>query len=129
MQYELNGELDAFEAATIGHLDSLFGARDHVDAAASRTFFVAELRQLFDERDLKDDQRTRILAFLDSIDSFLELLLSVKTLPEGDEVRIFWSARHASAECTSQQFQEDRIASTLRLMTVSAIANCPSLRR
>ncbi|BGP02104.1 Deoxycytidine kinase 1 [Rhodotorula toruloides] len=98
-EYELNGELDAFEAATIGHLDSLFGARDHVDAAASRTFFVAELRQLFDERDLKDDQRTRILAFLDSIDSFLELLLSVKTLPEGDE------------------FQEDRIASTLRLMT------------
>ncbi|KAL7341844.1 hypothetical protein BJY59DRAFT_53167 [Rhodotorula toruloides] len=98
-EYELNGELDTLEAAAIGHLDSLFGARDHVDAAASRTFFVAELRQLFGECDLKDDQRTRVTAFLESVDAFLELLLSVKTLPEGDE------------------FQEDRIASTLRLMT------------
>lgn len=87
LQYELNGELDTLEAAAIGHLDSLFGARDHVDAAASRTFFVAELRQLFGECDLKDDQRTRVTAFLESVDAFLELLLSVKTLPEGDEVR------------------------------------------
>ncbi|GEM10501.1 dedicatorof cytokinesis 3/4/5 [Rhodotorula toruloides] len=98
-EYELNGELDILEAATIGHLDSLFGARDHVDASASRTIFVAELRQLFDEGDLGRDQRTRIIAFCESIDSFLKLLLSVESLPEGNE------------------FQEDRIASTLRLLT------------
>ena len=97
-QYNLNKHFSLIEAECIDKLDKLFGQQTKGDEV-SRSFFVTQLRQLFDEADLDDELRAQATSFLDSIDSFLELLLAVRNLPEGDE------------------YQDDRIISTLKLMS------------
>jgi hypothetical protein len=51
----------------------------------SGTFFVGQLRHLFDSSDVDERLRERVAGFLDSVDLFLELLLSVRALPDGEE--------------------------------------------
>ena len=52
----------------------------------SGTFFVGPLRHLFESSaDVDDQLRERVGLFLDSVELFLELLLSVRALPEGEE--------------------------------------------
>jgi dedicator of cytokinesis protein 3 len=53
----------------------------------SRAFFVSQLRTLFDESVIDDRLRQQVDAFLSSVNSFLDLLLAVRNLPEGEEVR------------------------------------------
>lgn len=53
----------------------------------SRSFFIGQLRGLFDEATIDDRLREQVDAFLVSINSFLDLLLAVRNLPEGEEVR------------------------------------------
>lgn len=59
----------------------------------SRAFFVSQLRTLFDESDIDDRLRQQVDAFLSSVNSFLDLLLAVRNLPEGEEVRRVESSR------------------------------------
>lgn len=61
-------------------------------------FFIGQLRHLFETSDVDEQLRERIANFLDSVDLFLELLLSLRALPEGEE------------------FSDDRVIATLRLM-------------
>ncbi|GAA5903536.1 hypothetical protein JCM5296_006854 [Sporobolomyces johnsonii] len=97
-EYHLNGHFAIIEAEVIDRLDKLFGIQTKGDEM-SRAFFIAQLRQLFDESEMDDELRQQVDAFLDSINSFLDLLLAVRNLPEGEE------------------YQEDRIISTLKLMS------------
>lgn len=48
-------------------------------------FFVAQLRHLFETTEVDEQLREKVAHFLDSVDLFLELLLSVRALPDGDE--------------------------------------------
>ncbi|GAA5840554.1 hypothetical protein JCM9279_007363 [Rhodotorula babjevae] len=97
-EYDLNKHFALIEAECIDKLDKLFGQQAKGDEV-SRSLFVTQLRQLFDEADHDDELRAQAASFLDSIQSFLDLLLAVRNLPEGDE------------------FQDDRIISTLKLMS------------
>ncbi|BGP50279.1 Deoxycytidine kinase 1 [Rhodotorula kratochvilovae] len=97
-EYDLNKHFAIIEAECVDKLDRLFGQQTKGDEI-SRAFFVAQLRQLFDEAHIDDDLRAQAASFLASIDSFLDLLLAVRNLPEGEE------------------YQEDRIISTLKLMS------------
>ncbi|GAA5945387.1 hypothetical protein JCM10213_005960, partial [Rhodosporidiobolus nylandii] len=97
-EYTLNKHFGLIEGEVIDKLDKLFGAQTKGDEI-SRAFFVAQLRQLFDEADLDAQLGEQVDAFLAMINSFLDLLLAVRNLPEGEE------------------YQEDRIISTLKLMS------------
>lgn len=66
----------------------------------SRAFFVSQLRTLFDESDIDDRLRQQVDAFLSSVNSFLDLLLAVRNLPEGEEVRRVESSRPRSSSLT-----------------------------
>lgn len=63
----------------------------------SRAFFISHLRHLFAISDVDEQLRERVSTFLDSVDLFLELLLSVRDLPEGEE------------------FQDDRVMATVNI--------------
>lgn len=62
----------------------------------SRAFFIAHLRQLFEAAEVDDPLRERVSTFLDCVDAFLKLLLSLRHLPEGEE------------------FADDRVIATVR---------------
>jgi len=69
----------------------------------ARAFFIGQLRHLFDTSDVEDQLRDRVSAFLDSVDLFLELLLSVRALPEGEE------------------YSDDRVIATVSTLAYSAL--------
>ncbi|KAL0956056.1 hypothetical protein HGRIS_002226 [Hohenbuehelia grisea] len=96
-EYEQSGNFDAIENELVNKLDSLFMSDSKGDDI-SRTFFISQLRHLFDGSNVDDQLRERVASFLDSVDLFLELLLAVRDLPEGEE------------------FADDRVIATLRLM-------------
>lgn len=56
----------------------------------SRSLFVEQLRILLDRATIDDILREQVDAFLARIQEFLELLLAVTNLPDGDEVRLFF---------------------------------------
>jgi hypothetical protein len=58
----------------------------------SRAFFVGQLRELFDRSTTDDTLRSQVDAFLASIDDFLDHLMAVRGLPDGDAVRpsVLW---------------------------------------
>ncbi|KAK4698793.1 hypothetical protein P7C70_g7476, partial [Phenoliferia sp. Uapishka_3] len=97
-EYYLNDDFTVIEAEVIDRLDKLFMSQTKGDEI-SRAFFVGQLRALFDEAEIEDQLREQVDAFLSSVNSFLDLLLAVRNLPVGEE------------------FQEDRIISTLKLMS------------
>ncbi|KAM0753228.1 hypothetical protein T439DRAFT_342381 [Meredithblackwellia eburnea MCA 4105] len=97
-EYYLNDDFSVIEAEVIDRLDKLFMSQTKGDEI-SRAFFVGQLRSLFDEASIDDRLRDQVDSFLNSVNSFLDLLLAVRNLPEGDE------------------YQEDRIISTLKLMS------------
>lgn len=96
-EYHLSGQFDDIENEVVTKLDSLFMS-DSKGEDISRAFFIGHLRRLFDNSSIDDGLRNRISHFLASVDLFLELLLSVRALPEGEE------------------YQDDRVIATLRLM-------------
>ncbi|KAJ8488189.1 hypothetical protein ONZ45_g14041 [Pleurotus djamor] len=96
-EFQQTGHFDEIENELVNRLDSLFMSDSKGDDI-SRTFFIGQLRHLFDTSDVDESLRERVASFLDSVDLFLELLLSVRDLPEGEE------------------FADDRVIATLRLM-------------
>ncbi|KAI5478526.1 hypothetical protein MNV49_005055 [Pseudohyphozyma bogoriensis] len=97
-EYYLNDDFSLIQAEVIDRLDKLFMSHTKGDEI-SRAFFVGQLRTLFDEANIDDRLREQVDVFLASVNSFLDLLLAVRNLPEGEE------------------YQEDRIISTLKLMS------------
>jgi dedicator of cytokinesis protein 3 len=96
-EYHLSGHFNEIETELVNKLDKLFMSDTKGDDI-SRAFFITQLRSLFDSSSVEEQLRVRVSDFLDSVDLFLELLLSVRELPEGDE------------------YQDDRVIATLRLM-------------
>jgi dedicator of cytokinesis protein 3 len=96
-EYHQSEHFDEIENELVNRLDSLFMSDSKGDDI-SRAFFIGQLRHLFDSSDVDERLRERVANFLDSVDLFLELLLSVRALPEGEE------------------FADDRVIATLRLM-------------
>ncbi|KAF9245029.1 hypothetical protein BU15DRAFT_59190 [Melanogaster broomeanus] len=96
-EYQQFGHFEQIENELVKKLDSLFMSQSKGDDI-SRAFFIAHLRQLFESTEVDHQLRERVSTFLDSVDAFLKLLLSVRSLPEGEE------------------FADDRVIATLRLM-------------
>ncbi|KAJ7262301.1 C2 domain in Dock180 and Zizimin proteins-domain-containing protein [Mycena haematopus] len=96
-EYHQSQNFDEIETELVTRLDSLFMSDSKGDDI-SRAFFIGHLRHLFYSAEVDESLRERVSAFLDSVDLFLELLLSVRALPEGDE------------------YADDRVIATLRLM-------------
>ncbi|KZT27977.1 cytoplasmic protein [Neolentinus lepideus HHB14362 ss-1] len=96
-EYHTSGHFDEIENEVVSKLDSLFMSDSRGDDI-SRAFFIGQLRHLFDSPNIDEQLRERITIFLEAVDQFLELLLSVRALPEGEE------------------FADDRVIATLRLM-------------
>ncbi|KAK0461408.1 uncharacterized protein EV420DRAFT_1619788 [Desarmillaria tabescens] len=96
-EYHQAGNFDEIENELVTRLDSLFMSDSKGDDI-SGAFFVTQLRHLFETSDVDESLRERISTFLDSVDLFLELLLSLRALPEGEE------------------FADERVIATLRLM-------------
>lgn len=96
-EYHLSQHFNEIETELVNKLDTLFMSETKSDDI-SRAYFIGQLRHLFDSSHVEDQLRQRVNDFLDSVDLFLELLLNVRELPEGDE------------------YQDDRVIATLRLM-------------
>ena len=94
-QYQEHNHFDDIENELISKLDSLFMSDSKADDL-SRAFFISQLRHLFESSNVEDQLRDRVSNFLDSVDLFLEMLLSVRALPEGEE------------------FADDRVIATVR---------------
>lgn len=127
LQYYLNDDFSVIEAEVIDRLDKLFMSQTKGDEI-SRAFFVSQLRGLFDESNIDDKLRTQVDLFLTSVNSFLDLLLAVRNLPEGEEVSDSDSRstmRQLIPLLSALQYQEDRIISTLKLMSVRAVSSAP----
>ncbi|KAH9924408.1 cytoplasmic protein [Fomitopsis serialis] len=96
-EYYVSGNFDHIEHELVSKLDTLFMSDSKGDDI-SRAFFISYIRNLFDSSDVDEQLRARVTSFLSEVDMFLELLLSVRALPEGEE------------------FADDRVIATLRLM-------------
>jgi len=83
-EYHQCGHFEEIENELVTRLDSLFMSESKVDDI-SGAFFVGQLRHLFESSDVDEQLRERVSTFLDSVDLFLELLLSVRALPDGEE--------------------------------------------
>ena len=94
-QYQEHQHFDDIEHELISKLDSLFMSDSKADDL-SRAFFISQLRHLFESSRVEEQLRERVSNFLDSVDLFLEMLLSVRALPEGEE------------------FSDDRVIATVR---------------
>lgn len=94
-EYAQSGHINAIEYEIVNRLDSIFMSDSKGDDI-SRTFFIEHLRTLFEPAEVDAPLRDRVATFLDDVDMFLELLLSVRALPEGEE------------------FADDRVIATVR---------------
>ncbi|KAG7090843.1 hypothetical protein E1B28_009925 [Marasmius oreades] len=95
-EYHQSGHFDEIENELVTRLDHLFMSDSKGDDISGT--FITQLRHLFAHSDVDEQLRKRISEFLDSVDLFLELLLSVRALPGGEE------------------FADERVIATLRLM-------------
>ena len=86
-EFHVSGHFDNIENELVSKLDSLFMSDNKGDDVTriSRALFIGSLRQLFEASEVDADLRTRVTTFLDAVDIFLELLLNVRALPEGEE--------------------------------------------
>ena len=83
-EYYVSGHFDHIEHELVSKLDTLFMSDSKGDDI-SRAFFISYIRTLFDNSDVDEQLRARVNNFLGEVDLFLELLLSVRALPEGEE--------------------------------------------
>ncbi|KAF8145908.1 dedicator of cytokinesis-domain-containing protein, partial [Mycena galopus ATCC 62051] len=81
-EYHQSQNFDEIETELVTRLDSLFMSDSKGDDI-SRAFFIGHLRHLFYSAEADEGLRERASVLLDSVDLFLELLLSVRALPEG----------------------------------------------
>jgi dedicator of cytokinesis protein 3 len=104
-EYHQSEHFDGIENELVTRLDSLFMSDSKGDDI-SRAFFISQLRLLFTTSDVDEQLRDRVSNFLDSVDLFLELLLSVRDLPEGEE------------------FQDDRVMATVKDLSFEITFRC-----
>ena len=104
-EHHVSQHFDHIENELVSKLDQLFMSDSKGDDI-SRAFFIGHLRHLFETSSVNEQLRENVANFLDSVDLFLELLLSVKALPEGEE------------------FSDDRVIATVR---PSCFLNTPLL--
>lgn len=103
-EWHLNGDFTVIEAEIIDKLDVLF-MTDTKGDEISRAFFIGQLRSLFDSTHVDSKLREQVHACLVSVNRFLDLLLSVRSLP------------------LEEGFEDDRIAGTLKLLGFLRQAN------
>lgn len=103
-QYQEYQHFDEIEIELVNKLDSLFMSDSKGDDI-TRAFFVSQIRSLFDQSTVDEQLRERVTTFLHSVDLFLELLLSVRALPEGEE------------------YADDRVIATVRFFFTTG-GNC-----
>jgi dedicator of cytokinesis protein 3 len=110
-EYHQSQNFDDIETELVTRLDSLFMSDSKGDDI-SRAFFIGHLRHLFYSAEVDESLRERVSVFLDSVDLFLELLLSVRALPDGDE------------------YADDRVIATASSLetTVVVVLTLPQLR-
>ncbi|KAM0790738.1 hypothetical protein ACM66B_004593 [Microbotryomycetes sp. NB124-2] len=96
-EYHLNADIRSVEVEVFNRLDELLLQQNAVFEDARPTFLV-ELRTTLDRMQLEQPLRTLVDCFVDSLESFLDLLMTVRSLPPGDE------------------WQDDRTAATLALL-------------
>ncbi|KAG0151305.1 hypothetical protein CROQUDRAFT_36914 [Cronartium quercuum f. sp. fusiforme G11] len=99
-EFQLNQEFTVVADEIIDKLDNLLGNSSSVqNDEMSRSFFVGQLQSLFESESIDVQLRKQVEAFLESLNQFLDLLLSIRNLPPGDE------------------FIDDRVIGTLKLMS------------
>jgi dedicator of cytokinesis protein 3 len=103
-EWHLNGDFSVIEAEIIDKLDVLF-VTDTQGDEISRAFFIGQLRSLFESPLVDEKLREQVLACLVSVNRFLDLLLSVRSLP------------------SEEGFEDDRVAGTLKLLGFLRQAN------
>jgi dedicator of cytokinesis protein 3 len=109
-EYHQSDHFDEIENALVNRLDSLFMSDSKGDDI-SRAFFVSQLRHLFDSSEVDERLREHVSNFLDSVDLFLELLLSVRALPDGEE------------------FADDRVIATVSITVLSSFLELTCLKQ
>jgi dedicator of cytokinesis protein 3 len=100
-EWHRSGDFGGIQADVIDRLDKLFSSRQRDDVSVTQALFVGQLRGLFDAAAISAELRAAVGKFLDSVAEFLDLLLGIRNLPEGEE----WT--------------EDRIVGTLRCVAHS----------
>ncbi|WVR00207.1 hypothetical protein IAU59_007349 [Kwoniella sp. CBS 9459] len=84
-EYVIEGKFDSIETEIFAKLDKLFASR--VNPASSdptmRAYFVAQLRAVFESSpEIDSTFTTKVSTFLDEIELFIDLLLSLRDIPE-----------------------------------------------
>lgn len=99
-EYQANQDLTVVTDEIIDKLDSLLGnSPSSQNDEMSRAFFVGQLQSLFECDPIDERLQKQVESFMQSVNQFLELLLSIRNLPPGDE------------------FIDDRVIGTLKLMS------------
>ncbi|EGF98551.1 uncharacterized protein MELLADRAFT_40818 [Melampsora larici-populina 98AG31] len=99
-EYQANRDLTVVTDEIIDKLDSLLGnSPSSQNDEMSRAFFVGQLQSLFESDPIDEHLQKQVETFMQSTNQFLELLLSIRNLPPGDE------------------FIDDRVIGTLKLMS------------
>ncbi|GAA97961.1 uncharacterized protein L969DRAFT_167041 [Mixia osmundae IAM 14324] len=96
-EYRLNSQFENIEVEVLDRLDVLFAAKKGDDLL--RGFFTAQLQGLFTDADVDGELRRQVDVWLASLARFLDLLMGVRNLPEGDE------------------YLDDKVIGTLKLMS------------
>lgn len=103
-EWHLNGNFSVIEAEIIDKLDVLFIADTQGDEI-SRAFFIGQLRSLFECPQVDPRLQKQVHLCLLSVNRFLDLLLSVRSLP------------------LEEGFEDDRVSGTLKLLGFLRQAN------
>lgn len=103
-EWHLNGNFSVIEAEIIDKLDVLFIADTQGDEI-SRAFFIGQLRSLFESPQVDAKLQQQVHGCLLSVNRFLDLLLSVRSLP------------------LEEGFEDDRVSGTLKLLGFLRQAN------
>ena len=103
-EWHLNGNFSVIEAEIIDKLDVLFIADTQGDEI-SRAFFIGQLRSLFESPHVDGRLQEQVQGCLISVNRFLDLLLSVRSLP------------------LEEGFEDDRVSGTLKLLGFLRQAN------
>jgi dedicator of cytokinesis protein 3 len=95
--YQDYANFDNIEHELVTRLDTLFTSDSRGDDILG-DFFVTQLRHMFETSEVNEHLRQRVSTFLDSVEQFLELLRTVRALPDGDE---FADERVIATVCVS----------------------------
>ncbi|KAL7415449.1 hypothetical protein BDY24DRAFT_382988 [Mrakia frigida] len=96
-EWSLQGNFRQVESEVIDKLDELM-EKDNDGDNHTRDYFVSALRLLFSGPSVDLQLQEAVTTWLNSVDQFLKLLISLRDLPDGEE------------------YQDDRVVSTLRLL-------------